>query len=635
MFLSQEQIARSIKQLSNFHVFFGTSFLAFKTSDLPVGATKWVVFSSIVNDLLDTYYRPCRGYAGYYHPFATVDQEQRWHPPRYGSTSLQRITTDTFRDAFIHEKNKPEWGWVPNYVSVLMKHKEFSGPIPAFDLAVWLFRERNWVEISCRAEDVVEKFFEEFHITPEEKELFDSGPPRQAPDWLAESPVTEEALLQIIGHPPGVTSTGARLLSLDMIDVGPGRAFHYEPAERLNIITGDNSLGKTFILDCAWWALTGGWAARPILPHPPHAPAGTPRIGFAVGSGATRGSKKSESVFDRKKLDWTPPKPASTATAGLVVFAQFDGSFAVWDSALKQILSNRDGKGTSPHAGALPLSRKDVWDGTPDRSTCNGLLRDWIAWQKGGPRHRNRWGLLCDCLERLSPSQEEKLRPGEPTRLLFNDNDIPTLQMPRGEIPVVHTSAGVQRAAALAYVLVWSWFRHQEYSDHVGERVKRQLVVILDEAEAHLHPRWQRVIVPAIMRVLEALAPVASPQIHLATHSPMVMASAETVFDHDRDALHHLKLADGSVVLDRLDFVKRGRADLWLMSEVFGLAHARSLEGEQAIEAAKAIQLAGAASAAEVQEVHARLLRYLAQDDDFWPRWRYFALQHGVADDTG
>src|SRR4051812_30760083 len=112
MFFSGEQIARSIDKLATCHVFFGTSFLAFKKNDLPVGSTRWVVFSTIVNDILNTYYRPAKGYEGYYHPFATSDKEQRWHPPRYGSTALQRITTDTFRDALIHEKNKSEWGWV-------------------------------------------------------------------------------------------------------------------------------------------------------------------------------------------------------------------------------------------------------------------------------------------------------------------------------------------------------------------------------------------------------------------------------------------------------------------------------------------------------------------------------------------
>ena len=29
-----------------------------------------------------------------------------------------------------------------------------------------------------------------------------------------------------------------------------------EFGQRLNILTGDNGLGKSFILDCAWWAMT-------------------------------------------------------------------------------------------------------------------------------------------------------------------------------------------------------------------------------------------------------------------------------------------------------------------------------------------------------------------------------------------
>jgi hypothetical protein len=34
--------------------------------------------------------------------------------------------------------------------------------------------------------------------------------------------------------------------------------------------------------------------------------------------------------------------------------------------------------------------------------------------------------------------------------------------------------------------------------------------------------------------------------------------------------------------------------------------------------------------AEKVQEVHERLVKYLAPDDTFWPRWTYFAKQHGV-----
>jgi predicted ATPase len=154
---------------------------------------------------------------------------------------------------------------------------------------------------------------------------------------------------------------------------------------------------------------------------------------------------------------------------------------------------------------------------------------------------------------------------------------------------------------------------------------------LIDEAEAHLHPFWQRVIVPAIMKVLEQLSSSVKPQIHLATHSPLILASAEAIFDEQVDDLHHLRLApDRSVVLEELSFVKRGTADVWLVSEAFGLAQARSIPSEEAIEDAKSLQANPNPASRSVIEVHARLVRYLAPDDEFWPRWLFFAKQHGV-----
>jgi recombinational DNA repair ATPase RecF len=37
------------------------------------------------------------------------------------------------------------------------------------------------------------------------------------------------------------------------VPLGPG----------LNLLAGDNGLGKTFLIDLAWWAMTGSWAQRP------------------------------------------------------------------------------------------------------------------------------------------------------------------------------------------------------------------------------------------------------------------------------------------------------------------------------------------------------------------------------------
>ncbi len=110
----------------------------------------------------------------------------------------------------------------------------------------------------------------------------------------------------------------------------------------------------------------------------------------------------------------------------------------------------------------------------------------------------------------------------------------------------------------------------------------------------------------------------------------MIMASAETVFEERTDALHHLKLAGQDVKLEELPFRKRGRADLWLVSEVFGLGQARSLPAEKAIDEAKAIQLSNNPDLEKISDIHQQLVRNLASDDDFWPRWTFFAKKHGV-----
>ena len=50
------------------------------------------------------------------------------------------------------------------------------------------------------------------------------------------------------------------LKHLNLENVGPSSAMELEFGERLNLITGDNGLGKSFLLDIAWWSMTRKWA---------------------------------------------------------------------------------------------------------------------------------------------------------------------------------------------------------------------------------------------------------------------------------------------------------------------------------------------------------------------------------------
>jgi hypothetical protein len=202
--------------------------------------------------------------------------------------------------------------------------------------------------------------------------------------------------------------------------------------------------------------------------------------------------------------------------------------------------------------------------------------------------------------------------------------------MPYGRVPVTHASAGVQRIIALAYILVWSWYEHRANSALIRRAPQRRLILIIDEIEAHLHARWQRVIVPALLNVIDRLTSSVKAQVHLATHSPLVMASAEPVYNEVIDDLHNLKLVGRDVVLEELLFVKRGKFDLWLMSNVFGLEQARSLPAEQVIEDAKKLQLVDDPPVESIIDVNNRLTKLLAPDDEFWVRWRFFAKKHGL-----
>src|SRR6185503_21252070 len=58
------------------------------------------------------------------------------------------------------------------------------------------------------------------------------------------------------------------LTHLQLHQIGPAPDLEAEFGERLNLVTGDNGLGKTFLLDACWYALTRSFAGDREF-HPP------------------------------------------------------------------------------------------------------------------------------------------------------------------------------------------------------------------------------------------------------------------------------------------------------------------------------------------------------------------------------
>lgn len=634
MYLSLEQVAKSVAQLHDLHPFFGTTFLICKKGQLPIGKSVSFPIDTHSNDFLERHFRPNKASDYYYVAFRTSVRTKRWVRRRkYASSTLQSTRTQSsFARSLVHTSNTDLWGWQKNYVSILKQNlSQNVGPyksekIPAFHLAVWLFRDTEWPQDVSPA-DVVGKLLTDFQITQEETNaLFDLDVDR---DLLKASVfqtdlISWPRLREIISPPPDEKpEEGGTLRLLELEGVGPVKKLTFEPAERFTLITGDNGLGKTFLLECAWWALSGTWAEHQAHPNTVFK-IKDPRITFAISS-QQRSHQKTTIKFNWSTYSW-PTSDNRPTLPGLISYARVDGSFAIWDPAR---LPLRPTPSLSPGQtrNSFVLRRDQVWSGQD--GVIEGLLRDWIKWQNTPERYP--FEMFTRVLRRLSPPDIGPLEPGEPVRFPHMSLEIPTLRHAYGNTPILYESAGIKRIVTMAYLMVWVWNEHKVYAEILKRKPERRMVVLIDEMEAHLHPKWQRVVLPALLEIGNELSSELNVQFIIATHSPMVMASAEPFFDDNIDKLFHLELsAKGEVSFRNLEFIRYGTISSWLTSEVFQLRHARSAEAESAIERAKALQKRKNVTKPEIQEVTAELQKYLSSTDEFWPRWVSYAEQYGL-----
>jgi len=641
MFLSKEQISNSLRRLESVHPFYGITFLVFKAGELPVGDTIDYPINHKEEGFLQKYYQPDKRTAWYYRVFRVSDKNRHWLRPDYPSSGSQAIRTQTFGNAFNHPKNTDIWGWKENYVQELNALLPKRRTIPTFDLACWLYRDRSWSS-TITPEDVISTFMKEFHITPlEQEQLFEiSVPSNNHYPLFQDTPVSWGALWKDISGqlPPDIPpDRGGTLSLLKLQGIGPAKTLQIKFADRVNLFTGDNGLGKTFILECAWWALTGTWSSAPAYPRN-DANKNQPKIQFEI-LGASGRPEPREAKYDWKSQNWAHQANRQTIS-GLSIYARVDGAFAVWDPAkIKATVGN--GK----QSGPLFFSREDVWHGLADTSSgrttylSNGLINDWVTWQNSPNKYP--FETLKKVLRRLSPPGLDRsdlglLEPGDPIRIPGDARWIPTIRHPYGEIPLLYASAGVKRIVALAYLIVWTWQEHKAQSELIREDPQRRIIIIADEIESHLHPQWQRRILPALLDVQEDLETDLQIQFLITTHAPLVMASMEPRFDLDLDKIFHLNLTreglfEGQVRLEEPEFVRHGSVDAWLTSDdIFEMKHARSLESEQVIEDAKRLQMQENVTEDEIREMSNRLIRLLGSHDSFWRRWLFFAKQRGV-----
>jgi len=395
------------------------------------------------------------------------------------------------------------------------------------------------------------------------------------------------------------------LKTIEVKGIGPVKDLSAKFAPRMNVLTRDNGLGKSFLLDIAFWALTGSWPGnRVALPEPENRstiqggdvtikvrPLGggsdAPTIAYETTVGKPRAKGIEKAQFKFTSQTWARPS-AHPSFPGLVVYGAVDGSFSVWDplryvdlpsvakrSGVRERKSSRSLGEEEP--SAYEFTSQTLANGLKEgsRTLCNGLIQDWATWyyQRSRDLTFDPFGLLESVISSLSHPQEE-MKPAAPEKVFLDDIRLfPTIKFNYGPVAFPHWAAGVKRVVSLAYLLVWAWSEHLQTSKLKREKPADHLVLILDETESHLHPKWQRVILPALLGVAERLRSDLKLQILTATHSPLILASLEPHFRQEQDRLFWFDLKEGIVSFREYPCAIQGDVVAWLTSPIFNQAN--------------------------------------------------------------
>ncbi|MDP2863248.1 MAG: hypothetical protein Q8N95_10705, partial [Desulfobacterales bacterium] len=269
-YFSAAQIQESLRNLKPYNAFFSITFLVLKKAKIPIGHRKRFSLDAENRKFLKEHFQVHPKSSCFFRVMRQNASAKDWVEPNYASTGLQAVNTQTFRDALLHEKNDSTWGWTQDYVEQLAAKLPRRGVrIPLFHLAVWLYKYRAWKDEIRRA-DIIGQIIAEYGLTQEElNNLFQIDVVSDIIEGQAfqELPVKWHQILAAFSQPKDVPAEASGILNyLETEAIGPVPQLVFQPAKRINLITGDNGLGKTFLLDLSWWALTQDWAERPATP---------------------------------------------------------------------------------------------------------------------------------------------------------------------------------------------------------------------------------------------------------------------------------------------------------------------------------------------------------------------------------
>lgn len=343
------------------------------------------------------------------------------------------------------------------------------------------------------------------------------------------------------------------------------------------LLVGVNGSGKTAVLD-ALAVILGAWVQEMI-----HVSRGIETDDRRLVRRLVRGVPSLEIAGPTRitapiLLDDAAPHRVTATYSASTSYAESDVVFQAAERVQQRLASGQPAElPVLGYYGTGRLWRGSTWQPSQvtQKSTLEGyahcleagvgyqLLEKWMAWREsvrlqeisraveaGTPVTSVREPLL----EAVASAVKDCVEGAQRFYYSVNHEELRVDFADGRTLPFRMLSDGYRNLLALAGDIAW---RAARLNPHHGEHAAREAtgVILIDEIDLHLHPSWQRNVLPDLRRVFPKIQFIAT------THSPQVLSTADPEWVR---ILH----SDGSVGTVRHTL---GRDSNSLLEDVFGV----------------------------------------------------------------
>lgn len=169
-----------------------------------------------------------------------------------------------------------------------------------------------------------------------------------------------------------------------------------------------------------------------------------------------------------------------------------------------------------------------------------------------------------------------------------------------GRMPLSFLSDGIRNMVALAGDLAHRCVR---LNPHLGEQAAHQTpgILMIDEVDMHLHPRWQQLVVDLLRRAFPSM------QMVLSTHSPHVLSTV------DKDSIRAINIVAGQGTFKIPELQTRGVESADVLAAIMGVNPVPQVEEARWLYDYRALIDTGAHDTQDAQRLRSDLIRHFGE----------------------